>query len=64
MIREPFKWEEPENEKYFSHERNNGNNYYDPESWDISPDTPQELIDSFNETMKKAIEWKKKGIDI
>ena len=54
MIREPFEWELPENDKYFQHTRNNGNNYYDPESWDISPDAPQHLIDLFNETMKHA----------
>ena len=54
----------PENKKYFNHTRNDWDNYYDPESWDISPDTPQELIDSFNETMKRAIELKKKGFDI
>lgn len=56
MTRSPEKWEEPENEKYFSHTRNNGDNYFDPDSWDIAPDTPQELIDSFNETMKQAQE--------
>ena len=64
MMREPFEWELSENAKYFSHTRNNGNNYYDPESWDIAPETPKKLIDSFHATMKQAQEWKKLGLDI
>lgn len=64
MIRDMAKWEEPENEKYFSHTRNNGDNYYDPASWDIAEDTPKELIISFYETMKDAEGLRKLGIDI
>lgn len=64
MTRSPEKWEEPENEKYFSHTRNNGDNYFDPESWDIAPNTPQELIDSFKATMEQARVWKALGLDI
>lgn len=64
MTRDSFEWELDENSKYFSHTRNNGNNYYDPESWDIAPNTPQALIDSFNDTMKQAKEWKRLGLDI
>lgn len=63
-MREPFEWEKPENEKYFRHTRNNGNNYYDPESWDIARNAPAKLVDSFNETMKQAQEWKQLGLDI
>lgn len=61
MIRDQAEWEMRENDKYFSHTRNNGDNYYDPDSWDIAPDTPQKLIDSFNATMEEAKIWKKWG---
>ena len=63
MIGPPAKWELEENDRYFAHARNNGDNYYDPESWDIAPDTPQELIDSFNETMKQAVIWREMGLE-
>lgn len=64
MTRDMAKWEEPENEKYFSHTRNNGDNYYDPSSWDIASNTPKELVASFYETMKEAQRLRKLGIDI
>ena len=64
MTRSPEKWEEGENNKYFSHTRNNGNNYYDPDSWDLAPDTPQELVDSFNATMEQAKKWREIGLDV
>lgn len=64
MIRSPEKWEEGENSRYFSHTRNNGSNYYDPDSWDLAPDTPQELVDSFNITMEQAKKWREIGLDV
>ena len=63
MIRDPFEWELPENEKYFVHARNNGNNYYDPESWDIAFDTPKPLVEAFKKSMKEMQEMIAKGFD-
>lgn len=64
MTREPYEWELKDNWKYFEHTRNNGDNYYDPSSWDIRPDTPQYLIDSFNQMIEDAKKWRKMGLDV
>lgn len=63
MIRNPFVWELPENQHYFVHTRNNGDNYYDPKSWDIAFDTPKALIEEFEKTMKEMQEIIAKGFD-
>ena len=64
MTRDPYEWELAENRKYFVHARNNGNNYYDPTSWDISQDTRKHLIDTFNQMMEDAKKWRKMGLDV
>ena len=64
MTRDPYEWEFKNNRKYFEHTRNNGDNYYDPASWDISPDTPKHLIDSFNQMIEDAKKWRKMGLDV